>query len=78
MESDPIEGGVARMVEGSTRASPTDVLGLLELMCGLLRAQSARFHVADYSLRTLQHIDASGPLGTPQTVAGTLMGLRER
>jgi serine phosphatase RsbU (regulator of sigma subunit) len=72
--SGPIEGGVARMVERATRASPTEVLGLLDLMCELVRAQSARFHVADYSLRTLQHIDASGPLGGAQPIAGTLIG----
>ena len=72
--SDRIEGAVARMVERSTRTSPSDVLELLDLMCELLRAQAARFHVADYSLRTLQHIDASGPLGTSQTIAGTLIG----
>jgi hypothetical protein len=62
------------MVERSARSSPTDVLGLLDLMCELLRARSARFHVADYSLRTLQQVDANGPSGTPQTIAGTLIG----
>ena len=36
VESDPIEAGVARMVDESTRTSPTDVLGLLDLMCELL------------------------------------------
>jgi serine phosphatase RsbU (regulator of sigma subunit) len=62
------------MVERSTRASPTDVLGLLDLMCELLRAQAARFHVADYSLRSLQCIDASGRVGDTQTIAGTVIG----
>ena len=53
MESDPIEADVARTVHESTRTSPTDVLGLLELMCDLLGARAARFYVADYSLRGL-------------------------
>ena len=62
------------MVQRATRTSPSDVLELLDLLCELLGAQAARFHVADYSLRTLRHIDAAGPRGTPQTVAGTLIG----
>lgn len=74
MASDPIEGAVVRMVERSTRTSPGDVFGLLDLMCELLSARAARLHVADYSLRTLQHIDASGRLGTPQPITGTLIG----
>jgi serine phosphatase RsbU (regulator of sigma subunit) len=74
MVSDPIESAIARMVEVSTRTSPSDVLGLLDLMCELLSAQAARFHVADYSLRSLQRIDASGRAGTAQLIAGTLIG----
>lgn len=62
------------MLERSAQTSPTDVLELLGLICDLVGAQAARFHVADYSLRTLQHIDASGPSGTPQTIVGTLIG----
>jgi hypothetical protein len=72
--SDPVEGAIARMVEGATRTSPPDVLELLDLMCELLGAGAARFHVADYSLRTLQQIDGSGPVSRPQTVSGTLIG----
>jgi hypothetical protein len=62
------------MVERATRTSPPEVLGLLDLMCELLQARAARFHVADYSLRTLQQIDERGPVARPQTVSGTLIG----
>lgn len=62
------------MVDESRRTSPTDVLDLLDLMCELLRARAARFSVADYSLRRLQQIDASGPVGPPLTIAGSLIG----
>jgi hypothetical protein len=62
------------MVDESTRTSPTEVLGLLDLVCELLRAQAARFYVADYSLRRLQQIDGRGPVGLPQTIAGSLIG----
>ncbi len=72
--SDPVERGVTRMVEQSRRTPPPDVLTLLDLMCELLGAQAARFHVADYSLRTLQLIDATGPVGAAQPIAGTLAG----
>jgi hypothetical protein len=72
--SDAIEHGVSRMVERAARISPANVLGLLDLMCELLGARTARFHVVDYSLKTLQHIDASGPVGSPQPVAGTIIG----
>jgi len=74
VQSDPIETGVARMVRESARVSPTDVLDLLDVLCQLLQAQSARFHVADYSLRRLQQIDVHGPVGAPQLIAGTLIG----
>jgi hypothetical protein len=74
VESDPIEADVARMVDESTRTSPTDVLELLDLMSELLRAQAARFYVADYSLRRLQQIDRHGSVGPAQTIAGTLIG----
>jgi len=62
------------MVELATQTSPTDVLRLLDLMAELLGAQGARFHVADYSLRTLQLVDVTGPVGPPQVIAGTLVG----
>jgi hypothetical protein len=74
VHSDPNEHGLARMVHEATRTSPADVLGLLDVLRELVGARTALFHVADYSLRTLQQIDGSGPLGTPQTVAGTLVG----
>lgn len=74
MESDQIEADLTRMVDESTRTSPTEVLELLDLMCELLRAKAARFYVADYSLRRLQQVDERGPVGPPQTVAGTLIG----
>ena len=72
--SDRIEIGVARMVEQSSRTSPLEVLGLLDLMCELVRAEQARFLVADYSLRTLQQIDTTGCVGPAQPIAGTLAG----
>lgn len=74
MVSDRIEGGVSRLLELSIRTAPPDVLGLLDLMCELLAAQAARFHVVDYSLRTLQQIDMTGPVGKAQPIAGTLAG----
>jgi hypothetical protein len=59
---------------GSGTNVAAQVLGLLDLMCELLEATAARFHVADYSLRNLQHIDDNGPVAIPQNVAGTLIG----
>jgi hypothetical protein len=72
--SDHVNGDVARMVQRSIRTSPSNVLELLDVMCELLGARAARFHVADYSLRTLQHIDANGSQGAPRPTAGTLIG----
>lgn len=74
MVSDLVAAGVVRMADESSRTSPTEVLRLLDLMCELLGAQAARFYVADYSLRRLQQIDESGPIGLPHTIAGTLIG----
>jgi hypothetical protein len=62
------------MVERSMQTSPSDVLDLLDVMSELLGAHAARFHVVDYSLRTLQHVDSAGPVGTPQSIFGTLIG----
>lgn len=62
------------MVDAATRTSPTEVLNLLDLICELLRAQAARFYVADYSLRRLQQIDGRGLVGPAQMIAGTLIG----
>ena len=62
------------MVAAATRTSPTEVLELLELVREVLRAKAARFHVADYSLRRLQQIDASGRVNAPQAMTGTLIG----
>lgn len=72
--SDLLATGIARMAHEATRTSPTRVLRLLDLMCELVGAQAARFHVADYSLRRLQQIDERGPVGPPQAIAGTLIG----
>ena len=72
--SDPIEGAIGRMVECSMQTSPSDVLELLDVMRELLGAATAQFHVADYSLRTLQRIDSKGAQGAPQPIAGTLIG----
>jgi hypothetical protein len=62
------------MVDRATRTSPRDVLELLDVMCELLSAKAVRFHVADYSLETLQLIDARGAVGPPQKIVGTLIG----
>jgi hypothetical protein len=72
--SDTVENGVTRMVDHATRTSPTDVLDLLDVMCEFLGASAARFHVADYSLETLQRIDSAGSVGPPQKIVGTLIG----
>jgi hypothetical protein len=62
------------MVDCAIRTSPGDVLDLLNVMGELLGARSTRFHVADYSLETLQLIDAVGHVGPPQKIDGTLIG----
>lgn len=72
--TEPIESGVTRMVEQAANTSPSDVLGLLNLMRELVQADAARLHVADYSLRTLQHFDGTGAVGSAQAIAGTLAG----
>lgn len=65
---------VARMVAAASQVTPAEVLDLLDLACELLGASKAEFYVADYSLRRLQHIDADGAVGPPDTIAGTLIG----
>lgn len=74
MNTEPIETCVARMVDEAARVAPTQVLDLLDLACELLGANAVRFHVADYSLRRLQHVDQRGHVGPPQLIAGTLIG----
>lgn len=74
MESDRIELGLARLVDEATRVSPTEVLSLLDVMSGVVGAEAARFYIADYSLRRLQQMDRSGPVGDPHAIGGTLIG----
>jgi hypothetical protein len=74
VESDHAEHRIARMVDAAVRTPAGDVLWLLEVMCDLLGAREARFHVADYSLRRLQQIDRRGRVGAPQAIAGTFLG----
>jgi hypothetical protein len=74
VQTDRIEAAVSRMVAEAVSAPPSDVLGLLDVMCDLLHARSARFFVADYSLRSLQQVDQHGAVGSPRDVAGTILG----
>jgi hypothetical protein len=74
LESDHTEQRIARMVGAAVGTPAGDVLCLLDVMCALLGAREARFHVADYSLRRLQQIDRSGTVGAPQLIAGTFLG----
>ncbi len=69
-----VKAAVTRMVEQSAKTAPPNVLSLLNLMCELLPADAARLHVADYSLRRLQHFDGTGAVGNAQPIAGTLAG----
>jgi Stage II sporulation protein E (SpoIIE) len=74
VDSYDTEQRIARMVDAAVRTPAGDVLSLLVVMCDLLGAREARFHVADYSLRRLQQVDRSGRVGPPQRIAGTLLG----
>ncbi len=74
VDADNTENALVRMVETARRTPPSDVLDLLTVMCDLVGAREARFHVADYSLRRLQQIDRTGRVGEPQPIAGTLLG----
>jgi len=53
---------------------PGQAPSLVEPVRHVLGAQAARVFVADYSLRRLQQVDVSGPVGPPQPMAGTLAG----
>ncbi|MGY6499855.1 MAG: PP2C family protein-serine/threonine phosphatase [Acidimicrobiales bacterium] len=65
---------MVQLIDAAARTAPGDVLGLLEPMCQVLGASALRLHVADYSLRRLQQIARTGPVGSPQPVSGTLLG----
>ncbi|MET0579644.1 MAG: PP2C family protein-serine/threonine phosphatase [Ilumatobacteraceae bacterium] len=47
---------------------------LVEPVRRVLGAQAGRVFVADYSLRRLQQVDESGPVGAPHLMAGTIAG----
>ncbi|MEX1004666.1 MAG: PP2C family protein-serine/threonine phosphatase [Acidimicrobiia bacterium] len=63
-----------RLTETAGRIAPSDIHLLVDLVCELLGAQAGRLHVADYSLRRLQRIGADGAIGSPEPIAGTLVG----
>lgn len=66
--------GVYRLLDAARHVAPSDAPALLDGLCEILGAQGGRLYVADYSLQRLQRIDNTGPVGLPQTVAGTLAG----
>jgi hypothetical protein len=58
----------------AARADPGDVLGVVQSTSQLLGAQQARLYIADYALLCLQQVDASGLVGDPLPIEGTLAG----
>ena len=47
---------------------------LVDDAAAILGAVRGRLYVADYSMRRLQRLDASGPVGSPHEIAGSLVG----
>ncbi|MCU1398597.1 MAG: Serine phosphatase RsbU, regulator of sigma subunit [Acidimicrobiales bacterium] len=65
---------LARLLDAAARLTPGDGPTLVDAVRHVLNAQDARLFVADYSLRCLQEIDVSGPVGGPNLMVGTIAG----
>ena len=68
------ERDVCWILDAAARVVPGAAPAFLDAVCQALRAQAARLYVADYSLRRLQQLDVSGPIGAPNAMAGTMAG----
>lgn len=75
MRADSHRGdGVVRLLDAAADRGPGGVSGLVDELCSILGARSARVYVADYSLVRLQLLDANGPVGGPVAISGTVVG----
>jgi hypothetical protein len=62
----------------AVQVQPGAAPALVEAVCRVLGARSGRLFVADYSLRRLQQVDLTGPVGAPHEMAGTMAAGRSR
>ncbi|HEX6656924.1 MAG TPA: hypothetical protein VF065_02510, partial [Ilumatobacter sp.] len=65
---------VSRLLDAAARLAPASASALVDEVCQVLSASAGRLYAADYSLRRLQQVDRSGPVGEPQPIAGTIAG----
>ena len=65
---------VSWVLDAAARLKPGEGPALVDAVRHVLGARAGRVLVADYSLRRLQQVDASGPVGPAQLMAGTMAG----
>jgi hypothetical protein len=61
-------------LDAATRVAPGQGPALVDAVRQVLGAHAARVFVADYSLRRLQQVDVTGPVGAALVMAGTIAG----
>jgi len=61
-------------LDAAARVVPGQAPALVDAVRDVLGAQAGRVFVADYSLRRLQQVDVTGPVGDPHEMAGTIAG----
>ncbi len=65
---------VARLLDTARRVPPWEVAPLVEVVCDAVGATSGRLFVADYGLRILQRVSATGGDGETMMIEGTVAG----
>ncbi len=62
------------LLRASTEVHANELARVVDLVAGVLGADSARVHIADYGLSSLVELGADGPTGPSQSIDGTLAG----
>ena len=65
---------VARLFDTAERIPPWEMAPLVEVVCDAIGASGGRLFVADYGLRVLQQVPATGADGEAMTIEGTVAG----
>ncbi len=71
---DGVEGSILRLLEAAASVPPPAAAGLIDEVSHILGAREGRLFLADYSLRRLQQLDASGLVGDARSSTGSIAG----
>lgn len=69
-----IGAALRSLIDAAAEQPPSSLATLVDVTSRALGARAARLHIADYGLLCLQQVDASGSVGDPLDIEGTVAG----